>query len=564
MKIKFSGLGFKIFKMISIVSFITIVLFLGNVIFTFNSLMNMKKAEALEVVVQAAAFIDGDKHVKAVASGSMSSPEYSELKQQMVNFMTDKGVVYFYTVYMKDNKSYYGVDAAFTNTSELNSEAFMDEYLPVAFKGKAITISELDEENLLSAYAPIKDSKGNIVGVAGVDIDFSSLVEANNRILKDSAVLAVVIMILSMIASLLFSRSITMKVDKIRNTLSKMSEGDMTENVVIKGKDEFKQIADDLNKLILKTAAMLKDVKHTSNNVSDHTQTLSAVSQQIAASSEGVTQTVNNMTDGINSQSEEIIVVRDIFKEFGDSIYNAQQSIQNINGEVDNVNLRAEQSSEQLQQLESSIKDVNISFVQVRNNIGSLEVNISRISEITNLINTIADQTNLLALNAAIEAARAGEAGRGFSVVAEEIRKLAEQSKNSSLSINEILNNITIDSRQVIETSDNMDGKLSDQIEIVKGSIEAFKSIINSIEAMLPKVHAVNSDMNSVDKQKDKIIQKIDTVATVAEELSSSAIEISASVEEMSSSSQNVAETAQNLNDMTEILVKAVEQFQTK
>jgi methyl-accepting chemotaxis protein len=526
--------------------------------------MNMKRAEALEVVIQAAAFIDGDKHAEVVASGSMSNPEYTDLKQQMVNFKTDKNVLYFYTVYMKGDKSYYGIDAAFTDASELNSEAFMDEYLPLAFKGEAVTISELDEENLLSAYAPIKDSKGNIVGVVGVDIDFSILVEANNRIFKDSVVLAVVIMILSMIASLLFSRSITKKVDKIRNTLSNMSEGDMTGKVEIKGKDEFKQIADDLNKLTLKTTVMLKDVKSTSNNVNDHTQTLSAVSQQIAASSEGVTQTVNNMADGINSQSEEIIVVRDIFKEFGDSIYNAQQSIQKINGEVDNVNVRAEQSSEQLQQLESSIKDVNISFVQVRNNIGSLEINISRISEITNLINSIADQTNLLALNAAIEAARAGEAGRGFSVVAEEIRKLAEQSKNSSLSINGILDNITIDSRQVIETSDNMDGKLSDQIETVKSSIESFRSIIDSIEAMLPKVHAVNSDMNSVDKQKDKIIKKIDTVSNVAEELSSSAIEISASVEEMSAASQNVAETAQSLNDITMTLVKAVEQFHIK
>ncbi len=564
MKMKFRGLGSKIFKMTSLVVFVTILLFIGNVVFAFNSLMNEKRAEVLEIAKQSVDAIDGDKHVKVVASGSMLSTEYMELKQEMVNFKTDKNVTYFYTVYMKDNECYYGVDAAFTDFEELSSEGFMDEYLPLALEGQTVVTASLDEDNLLSAYSPIKDSKGNIVGVAGLDIDFSSLVDIKNKIIGDSIVLAVVIMILSIIANLLFSQGITKRVKKIRSNLNKMSEGDLTGELDMNGTDEFKQISDDLNRLTTRTTDVLSDVKSTSNQVSNYTQTLSAVSQEMAAASEDVTQTVNNMTDGINSQSEEIIAALGILKEFGGNIDSAQQSIQNINGEVDHVNVEADRSSAQLYQLESSIKDVNISFEQVRNRIGSLEGNISRISEITDLINSIADQTNLLALNAAIEAARAGEAGKGFSVVADEIRKLAEQSKESSLSINGILDNITVDSRQIIETSDSMDGKLNNQIKTVRESIKSFRSIIDSIEAMLPKVYAVNSDMLNVDKQKDIIIKKIDTVSSVAKELSCSAEEISASMEEMSASSQNVAETAQSLNDMTETLIQATEKFHIK
>ncbi|MGB7603911.1 MAG: methyl-accepting chemotaxis protein [Lutisporaceae bacterium] len=564
MKIKFRGLGYKIFSLTSLIVLITILLFIGNVVFAFSSLMSERKAEVLEMVIQAADTIDGDKHVKAVASGSMSSTEYIDLKQEMVNFKTDKNVTYFYTVYMKDNETYFGVDAAFTDFEELGAEGFMDEHLPSAFKGEAVVTASLDEDNLLSAYAPIKDSKGNVVGVAGLDMDFSSFVEVNNRIIRDSIVLAVVIMLLSMISSFLFSQGITKRVRKIRNSLNKMSEGDLTEELVMKGRDEFKQISDDLNRLTTRTSEVLNDVKSTSSHVSEYSQTLSAVSQEMAAASEDVAQTINNMADGINSQSEEIIAALDILKEFGGSIENAQQSIQNINGEVDNVNQKADQSSAQLYQLESSIKDVNISFEQVRNRIGSLEGNISRISEITDLINSIADQTNLLALNAAIEAARAGEAGKGFSVVADEIRKLAEQSKQSSFSINGILDNIIVDSSQVLKTSDSMNVKLNNQIGTVRESIESFRSIINSIEAMLPKFYAVNSDMLNVDRQKDIIIKKIDTVSSVAKGLSSSAEDISASMEEMSASSQNVAETAQDLNNITITLVQAVEQFHIK
>lgn len=564
MKIKFKGLGFKIFTMTSLVAFVTILLFIGNVVFAFNSLMDERKAEVLEMVIQAASTIDGDKHVKAVASGDMSSTEYIDIKQEMVNFKTDKNVTYFYTVYMKDNETYYGVDAAFTDFEELGAEGFMDEHLPSAFEGEAVVTATLDEDNLLSAYAPIKDSKGNVVGVAGLDMDFSSFVEVNNKIIRDSIVLAVVIMIISMISSFLFSKGITKRVKKIRDNLNNMSEGDLTGELVMKGRDEFKQISDDLNRLTARTSEVLNDVKSTSGNVNEYSQTLSAVSQEMAAASEDVAQTINNMAGGINSQSEEIIAALDILKEFGGSIDNAQQSIQNINGEVDNVNQKADQSSTQLYQLESSIKDVNVSFEQVRDRIGSLEGNISRISEITDLINSIADQTNLLALNAAIEAARAGEAGKGFSVVADEIRKLAEQSKESSLSINGILDNIIVDSNQVLKTSDSMNVKLNNQIGTVRESIESFRSIIDSIEAMLPKFHTVNSDMLNVDRQKDIIIKKIDTVSSVAKGLSSSAGDISASMEQMSASSQNVAATAQDLNGITDTLVQAVEQFHIK
>lgn len=558
---KFSKLGLKIFTTISLISFVTILLFMGTFFYTFHSIMNEKKAEALMTATEAAEYIDGDEHSNAVALGEMTSPEYLELKNKMIQYKTDKNITYFYTVYLENSKTYYGVDAAITDAEALGSEAFIDEELLKALQGTPSAINLPDEDDLLSAYAPIKNSAGEIVGVAGVDIDFSSLMYIREKVLTGSIILSFVVMLLSMIASVLFSKSITSGVKRIRHFLNKMSEGDLTGELVVKNKDEFKYIANDVNKLRNKTTIMLREVDTTSKSVSDYSHTLSALSEEMAASSEGVAETVNNMSDGINSQSEEIIRALKTLNEFGIKIDDTQESMENVNGQVNNISLKAGESSENLVRLEDSIQEVNTSFGAVKERIRSLETNLSRISEITSLINSIADQTNLLALNAAIEAARAGEAGKGFGVVADEIRKLAEQSKDSSLSINDILSNISVDSRHVVDTSENMNAKLGEQIGAVKKSILSFREILDSIQDILPKVEKVNTDMTVIDGQKDQIIERMDAISKVGEHLSSSSIEISASMEEMSASSQDVAHTAQNLNHLTEDLVKAIEHF---
>lgn len=564
MKHKVNKLGLRIFRMTSIVSLITIFIFVGSFFLITNSLMNEKRDEALDVIAEAAKTINGDSHVRAIESGSMTSPAYLNIKDAMMIFRTDHDIKNFYTVYLKDKNTYYGIDSAYTDVAELGEEGFIDEYLMKAFDGDITALDKPDKDHLLSAYAPIKDNSGNIVAVAGIDLDMSSIVFLKDKILTYSMVLAAMVMILSMICSFLFSRGISKNVTKIRKVLGRMSEGNMTDELEVRSRDEFRQIGEDINKMRDKTTVMLKGVNMTSEKVNDLTHMLSATSQEMAAASEAVADTIHHMSDGVSSQAEEIHEVLQVLNEFGDKLENAQSSIKNVDNQANSINQKAGESSENLYALEKSINEVVGSFAAVRKTINSLEANIANISEITNLINSIADQTNLLALNAAIEAARAGDAGKGFAVVADEIRKLAEQSKSSSLSINDILDNISGDSKQVIDTSDNMNGKLNEQIDTVKRSLDSFREIIAGIELMKPKVDEVNQDMSTIDRQKVVIINRIKEISNVAEGLSSSTIEITASTEQMSDSSQNVANTAQSLNDLTDDLIHAVEQFHIK
>lgn len=173
----------------------------------------------------------------------------------------------------------------------------------------------------------------------------------------------------------------------------------------------------------------------------------------------------------------------------------------------------------------------------------------------------MANQTNLLALNASIEAARAGEAGRGFAVVAEEIGSLAEQSKDSSISINRLIEGISQETKELIEESNVMKEELRGQMETITRSVAAFSEIIKEVNDIMPMIRTVKESAVVVDTNKNIIIEKIDELSSVSEEISASSEEITASTEEMNGSINNVANAAEELNKMTDDMSQQMNQF---
>lgn len=214
-----------------------------------------------------------------------------------------------------------------------------------------------------------------------------------------------------------------------------------------------------------------------------------------------------------------------------------------------------------LQQLITSTQTISESFEEVSEHVKVLDGRLKEIGEITDAINSISEQTNLLALNAAIEAARAGEAGRGFAVVADEIRKLAEQSKNSSQHINQILSNITNESAEIVITTVKGIDNLRNQEAVVHNTIESFQEILQGIGDIIPKIENANDGIKVVNERKDDIVERVGTIAAIAVDNSAIAEEIAASSEEMSTSVEEIASTAQNLSSMTYEMKDQVEKF---
>lgn len=221
----------------------------------------------------------------------------------------------------------------------------------------------------------------------------------------------------------------------------------------------------------------------------------------------------------------------------------------------------ADVGKKELDVLVASIKSVSEAFRLVAEKLKGLSGSVNQVGEILDVINGIAEQTNLLALNAAIEAARAGEAGRGFALVADEIRKLAEQSRASSDRIRVLLNNITSETNEVVIASEEATRQVAGQLENVEHTIRAFDDILESVAAIAPMIEATYREVDSTVKAKDVVVDRVQSISIVSEETSASTQEISASAEELSASTQEITATAQQVLEVAKRLEEQVERF---
>lgn len=558
-------LGLKILKMVGVISIISMAILVGLNAFIFNSEFGKLQTDAKNSAVQSLSVIEGDKLDKVNSSKKMDSDEYKEIQQAMIKFKNDKDIKYVYTLGKKDDKNaYFIVDGSLVNNSELGKSYDMQPEMKLAFEGQqTYTKKPVTDEygTYLSAFAPVKDSSGKIIAIVGIDKDVSDFVHIKSKIFMSVVIAAFIIIFLSVAGSYLFSRILEANVRSIRDALYRMSEGDLTVTLNINSKDEIQSIGEALNEFTGKFRDSIKIVKENSDTVMGSSETLSTVSEELAASSEGVTVSIENSVKSTTAQVEELQNVNSILEGFGNKLDEATDAISDVSLKIDAINTKAKVSDEDLNVLEGAIKEIVLAFNNVSEKIKALGDQLSQINVITNLINDIADETNLLALNAAIEAARAGEAGRGFSVVADEIRKLAEQSKTSSSSINSLVEAISSESDYVIKSSNGMNERLKEQTKIITKSVGSFKDIMIDIEEALPKIGRISENIIVINTEKDKIMESAESVLQMAEEISAATEEISSASSELSASSQEIAAASINLTSKAQNMMDSAGKF---
>ncbi|MGB9920726.1 MAG: methyl-accepting chemotaxis protein [Moorellales bacterium] len=288
---------------------------------------------------------------------------------------------------------------------------------------------------------------------------------------------------------------------------------------------------------------------------------LGAASEEIAASSGEVAKAIQQVAAGATDQSGHL-------QEMVGLIQNITGSLERVYAELGKVKASSEETSrlagvgkKELDLLVNSIRAVREAFKVVTERLSALSGSVNQIGEILEVMNGIADQTNLLALNAAIEAARAGEAGRGFAVVADEVRKLAEQSRASSDKIRALLGSIGSETNEVVHTSEEVSRQVVSQLENVENTVRAFDNILDSVAAIAPMIEATYREVDATVRAKDVVLDRVQSVSAVAEEAAASAEEISASAEELSASTQEIASTAQEVMKVAKRLEEQAERF---
>jgi methyl-accepting chemotaxis protein len=427
-------------------------------------------------------------------------------------------------------------------------------------KSKGYTFKTDTGDKVYNISTPFYEGD-KLVGTISIGISLKLMNEMLAKNIIEALIMALIVQILAIIVGVIISKNITTPITNAIDKLDYFAKGDFTVEFESKRNDETRKLADALNQSIFVLKGMLRETKQGMDELGRISGILKISSGNVESSSRTVSESIVEVAAGIEEQDNNVNNVNKALENFSDALEQIQGKVQNTTESSAEIESSADVGAEKLTDLVKSIEDVRDSFGVAVSNIQLLNEDANKINEIMNVINSVAEQTNLLALNAAIEAARAGEAGRGFSVVADEIRKLAEQVMDSSKSINKIVAGVLSSVQGVASITQNISGKMDKQINIVDSTMVAFKNIQSEVRKTTPQFKNIFDALQNVVIEEETIMSSVQEVSAISEQISSSTQEISASVQDHVATMEQLSSLADNIDDMTKRLNENIDRF---
>lgn len=413
-------------------------------------------------------------------------------------------------------------------------------------------------KELYTGYMPIKDRSGQIIGMFFVGSDSKEFTDKTlfSFILIISGTILVSTVFIILAFNLFFKRNVTKPVDYIVKSMEEISSGNLSNGLSLASKDELEVIANALENTRLNFKSIISELKNKAHSLAEDSHRLYDSAVETTSASETITTTIIEFS---TKMDESLYTLEKVFEEF-DNLHNESQKIKTHIGEckesVKELRKNSSTGNEILEDTVNMMLETEISVNTSNKYVKEFAVQIGEITELLHSITDISKKTNLLALNAAIEAARAGEAGRGFNVVAEEIRKLAESTGASVENIKEITGNIINGSKNATEAMEKTSEISSKTAKSVKEVQDNFKLISKLSHDIEDKIENVDNYTKFIQEKMKLVNTDISSSSKILRGLSSEINEITASteeqiatMEELQSVSQELQETSANLSD---------------
>lgn len=405
---------------------------------------------------------------------------------------------------------------------------------------------------------------GELVGIINVGISLQELDNAINEMVLASIIIAVVSMIISFILLYLIIGYALKPLVVLSDTAYETSRGNLNQTLTIKSKDEIGSVSSSFNDMIVSLRQMITQINDITNGVFESTKSLVITADQVTNITTQIASATNEVAAGTEAQVEAIneaatnvkIVVENI-KVIQDEVHNVSNESNNNEVTVKKAEERVHTMSAQMDKIRSSVSTASDSMVELK------EISI-QIGDIVSIINSIADQTNLLALNASIEAARAGEHGKGFAVVADEIRKLAEESRNSTDNIKALIEQTQNRANQAMDAIDTGNTEAEIGETLLKEVSSSFRAIDNGVSVTRQSMTNLTDRTNSITESIQLVYKMIESVEDTSQMSAANSEEVAASTDEQAASVEEITATIQSLEEMMHQLKASVDMFDYK
>ncbi len=450
-----------------------------------------------------------------------------------------------------------------THTENIEVPEELKEITQKALNGEAgiTAYKDVNGDEVISAYNTIQ-LPGESSNWAVITVEKKSDAMAFvNDYLKNSNIVTILLFVIVGIAAYYFSKRITGPIISVMQLMERASKGDLTVSSTYQSKTELGRLSSSFNDMIINLRELVSKITQLGGMVNTSSKTLSETTAQTIQSIEEVSKAVGEVALGagelandaeggvtavVKLSSDIEIIAKQIAqsKEFSDQIYDSNVKGLNIMG-----------------QLEAKTIESNKAGNDVASIVDELYRKADEINMIVDTIMGISEQTNLLALNAAIEAARAGEAGKGFTVVAGEVKKLAENTSKSSNDVKDIIKAIQDDVKKTQETILISKTVSDQQSQAVAASRAVFAEISNGMKEIVNRINDIAKGLTQIKSSNETVVSVIENVSAVSEETAASTEEVSASIEEQNAASEQVGSLAQELFDISVQLEKTINMF---